>query len=804
MTAVRGAKDMVFAADVEKFLLEGIVFVPSLIVCAALTKPRFSWKISLSVLFGLAAAVVGIQAMLLAAGQDTTRVLTLLPLTAYLPAILCLHILSGTGFYRTMAVWTVGITVYFILDLLRKILVSEVGAGSAFKGWRLETMLLFAMSAAAALIVFLVFRFLRKPFRTYVSENQTNWQLLCFPVLMIFLLFSYFSNSATYTVNLAPLLLSAFSMFLALIRVLAVSSDIAELKAAEKEVAGQMELQRQEYEDMCKKVESGREYRHDMRHHLLAMEEMAKAGDNGELLAYIGDLSGRLAETAGRTYCKDPAVNAVLSASLQKAERAGCKVTENICLPDELPFERTDLCILLANTIENAVNACAEFLEKDRYIRLSAEFQEDKKLAIAVDNPCAGEVHFDREDFPDVPQREGHGIGLKSVRRIADKYRGFFQCECENGEFRFRAVLFGVAEAPQESTEAAQGNTTIQGENAKENAVLPLPKRFAVERGITCGILSLLTLFFLINCAPSIAEAMEQIPGLGDVARFADVRGESYQWGDTSFNAEYPVVEVSEVETVPDEETEAKTGEASPLTEDDKKLLDMLKSGKISLETGTPEEEEEEAETAAVPETEQAETEEQEEKKEQEELDLSEGVEDLNDRMEAYVAQMKEKFQWYANRKYNGYVGMDVTYDVMRDDEKLMAIRFVGTINVGGSGEYCRWFVLDKQSGEVVELRDLFAEGSDYMGVISAEGLRQMQAQVDAGTGDYYIPGGIWSDDECFKSIAWDQNFYINDSNELVIVFDEYEVASGNMGMPKFVIPTGVLAGILNQPSLIG
>ena len=121
---------MVFAADVEKFLLEGIVFVPSLIVCAALTKPRFSWKISLSVLFGLVAAVVGIQAMLLAAGQDTTRVLTLLPLTAYLPAILCLHILSGTGFYRTMAVWTVGITVYFILDLLRKILVSEVGAGS--------------------------------------------------------------------------------------------------------------------------------------------------------------------------------------------------------------------------------------------------------------------------------------------------------------------------------------------------------------------------------------------------------------------------------------------------------------------------------------------------------------------------------------------------------------------------------------------------------------------------------------------------------------------------------------------------
>ena len=53
-----------------------------------------------------------------------------------------------------------------------------------------------------------------------------------------------------------------------------------------------------------------------------------------------------------------------------------------------------------------------------------------------------------------------------------------------------------------------------------------------------------------------------------------------------------------------------------------------------------------------------------------------------------------------------------------------------------------------------------------------------------------------------FRS-APDQNFYINDENQLVIVFDEYEVAPGSMGTPEFVIPTEFLNGMLVQPSFL-
>ncbi len=72
-----------------------------------------------------------------------------------------------------------------------------------------------------------------------------------------------------------------------------------------------------------------------------------------------------------------------------------------------------------------------------------------------------------------------------------------------------------------------------------------------------------------------------------------------------------------------------------------------------------------------------------------------------------------------------------------------------------------------------------------------------MTEQVEAGNGDYFIPGGIWSEEECFKSIDADQKFYLDEANRLVILFDEYEVAPGSMGTPRFVIDEQARSGIL-------
>ena len=104
----------------------------------------------------------------------------------------------------------------------------------------------------------------------------------------------------------------------------------------------------------------------------------------------------------------------------------------------------------------------------------------------------------------------------------------------------------------------------------------------------------------------------------------------------------------------------------------------------------------------------------------------------------------------------------------------------------------------------MLALSDLFVEGSDYIGAISGDILRQMEEQVAAGEGDYFIPGGIWSEEECFQAIDADQNFYLDESGSLVIVFDEYEVAPGSMGMPRFVIDEQAISDILAPQPVSG
>ena len=173
------------------------------------------------------------------------------------------------------------------------------------------------------------------------------------------------------------------------------------------------------------------------------------------------------------------------------------------------------------------------------------------------------------------------------------------------------------------------------------------------------------------------------------------------------------------------------------------------------------------------------------------------GAAEMDRQTQAYIAQVQETFLQYALREYQGYVASDTGYRVLRDDAELLSLCFYTTLNAGGSVEYSRYFTLDKATGELLALCDLFLEGSDYIGAISADILRQMEEQVAAGEGDYFIPGGIWSEEECFQSIDADQNFYLDADGHLVIVFDEYEVAPGSMGMPSFVIEQQAIADIL-------
>lgn len=796
--------------EIQSFLWEGITFIAFLLTCAGLLEGRFGKKGSFFVSAGFLLGIGALQAGLVLSGQDQMLILTLLPLTAYLPAVIGIHILSRAGFFQTAAVWTVGILVSCTLTFLQKLSIRFFHRPENVSAIQHSLIQTGCLLLAAALLLLVVYRYLRKPFRAYVLYNHTNWLLLCFPVIMVLLLFSYFLSATTNFTVWILIFLTALSIFLVMARALVSAASVLRIQKSEKAVASQLEIQRREYEDIRKKIEMGRTYRHDMRHHLKVLEGLAGKENNEELLRYIGGLAGQLSEISQENYCENITVNAVLSSCIGRAEKeSGCTVTSSVQIPAQIPFDEMDVCVILANALENAVHACEQTVEKEkRHIHITADFSDNRKMTVSVVNPCDAQIEFDSDGFPIVPKRKGHGVGLKSIAAIAKKYNGLFHCEWKEGQFRLRVVLFDSQGTPP---------------SAKKK---PAPKKAAAATA-----LSVFAFFFVINCMPAMAQAMEGIPGLGALVRVVNLWSYDFQWGDTAYHAVLPQVEltnnpddtpdpndVGTAPTMPEARPEAEQKpepESEPEVRQKSKQADTApEQAKLSADSGTISwDSDENADTAPVlpivpkpadPTPKPTQPGREPEPPLETPPDIPAGIDDINRQMETYIEEMRQKFLWYAAQKYHGYVGMDITYETIRNDDVLLSIRFDATLNAGGSGQYSRCFTLDKQTGTVLELGDLFTDGSDYIGIISTEVFRQMTEQVNGGLADYFIPGGIWPEESCFKEIDPDQNFYINSQDQLVIVFDEYEVAPGSAGMPEFILPDTVLDGILRQPSLIG
>lgn len=668
-------------------IIESVIFLSYMLICVALFKRRFSVRATMLAFAAAAVVIAGAQAVLIMLAGDKLAY-TLLPLTAYLPFSVLLYFLSECGIFETAAICSVGMLDVLILMSLKKILTFYL-VGSDVKGIVPDVIILAIITAVAAGFVCISFRFIGEPFRFCVIKSKQNRLLLSIPIILIFLMTFYFLNSTTDVFVLTFTMLIAISVFLIIAKLLTSAAELIRVRQTEKEMSEYIEIQNRSYDRVTRKMEAGRVYRHDMRHHLTIIEGLARQGSCREIVEYTGKLNNSLNKTENISYCKSPELNAVLSEYISRAENAGCLVTHNIALPEKLPFEANDMCIVIANALDNAINACAKLPQEKRHINISAECTDDLRLFVSVKNPCVGKPEFDDGGLPITDKNpEEHGIGLRSVNSIAEKHNGFLRCRFENGEFLFQAALFGEEITAKKSKKERTGG--------------------AVKRAVS----SLLALgagtLIVLNVLPNAAEAASSLLELDILT----VRSLNFGWGDSGVSMEYPVFEGN-------------------------------------------------------------------------------GAEEVNNAVNNCVDGARDKFMWYFNRRYNGYVAEDMRYTVIRDDSQYFVVQFNVTVNAGGSVDYSRWIVFDKDDGKVLELSDLFKEGSDYIRIISTYILDKMKSKNENEGGGFFVDG-----DDGFKEINEDVNFYIDSFNRLVIVFDEYEVTPGFMGCPEFIIPNAVIQEI--------
>ncbi len=192
-------------------------------------------------------------------------------------------------------------------------------------------------------------------------------------------------------------------------------------------------------EDIKESQEKAILYRHDLHHHLRLIDAFLTNGEVDKAKEYIAEIEKSIEASVVEKFCDNHTVNLILSASIQKARAEGIQVESRIYVPKEIRMRDMDLCVILANATENAINACVKIPDLAlRTISITIR-EKQEKLLIQISNPFIGTVIF--EDERPISPIKHHGIGTRSIISMVEKYNGIYSYTAEKNIFIVTIII---------------------------------------------------------------------------------------------------------------------------------------------------------------------------------------------------------------------------------------------------------------------------------------------------------------------------------------------------------------------------
>ena len=204
---------------------------------------------------------------------------------------------------------------------------------------------------------------------------------------------------------------------------------------------GAFVIRQQRQEDYFKNVDSQyqrtRELWHDLKNHIGVLEILAKEERFSELTDYLNSFKQDVEIRMIPTKTGNTAVDALLSDKLYHARKMNIEVSMQMSNLTEIMIPAMDICAVLGNLLDNAIEACEQFPGKGR-IRLRMKRQENFYYLTVVNTATeperAGTGFVSGKKGYD--NGVGHGLGLRSVERIAHQYGGSLVTNYAEGEFK--------------------------------------------------------------------------------------------------------------------------------------------------------------------------------------------------------------------------------------------------------------------------------------------------------------------------------------------------------------------------------
>lgn len=182
-----------------------------------------------------------------------------------------------------------------------------------------------------------------------------------------------------------------------------------------------------------------RGWRHDYHNHMQSVKAYLAMNNLAEARAYLDALEQDLEDINLLFNTGNINADAVLNAKISLAVKKGIKVDYKAVVPKTLAVSDIDLCVVIGNLIDNAVEACEKVAPEHQFIRLYIGILQ-KQLYLSVSNATCETVRkFDEQYISS--KRGNHGHGLKRINKIVNKYGGFINRKNEPGVFVTEIML---------------------------------------------------------------------------------------------------------------------------------------------------------------------------------------------------------------------------------------------------------------------------------------------------------------------------------------------------------------------------
>ena len=212
-------------------------------------------------------------------------------------------------------------------------------------------------------------------------------------------------------------------------------------KQIDKRIAAyQRELIETHYREVENMYRQIRGWRHDYRNHIQMMKVLAASGDMDALKAYLDELDTDLNTVDTVVKTGNPMADAILNSKISLARSRNIPTQVDAHIPVKLKMSELDLCCIIGNLFDNAMEASLALPEEKRLIRVYMDMKGTQLYISFTNFTAAKKLSKVGRGFK-TSKGEGHGFGLVRMDDIVSRYDGYLSRNSEDGAFTTEILI---------------------------------------------------------------------------------------------------------------------------------------------------------------------------------------------------------------------------------------------------------------------------------------------------------------------------------------------------------------------------